>query len=108
MKSRNETIPPRFLCPLTQQIMNDPVILTSVSVVEGRKEEHKKRFERIAIIHHLHNKDPKTCPVTGFPIADELSDLPSDRELKAEIMLFRKINKHLEESEPLIYIARNE
>ncbi|KAJ3423960.1 ubiquitination factor e4 [Anaeramoeba flamelloides] len=74
------TVPDRFLCELTYEIMTNPVKLPNGTIVE-----------KAAINHHLLN-DP-TDPYTRLPLTIE--DVEDCIELKNEILEWKKKNKYL-------------
>jgi hypothetical protein len=66
----------RFICPLTQQVMQDPVLSkTGYS------------FERAALLKWLHLQG-NVCPVSGKPL--QLSHIVSHSALKREIQFWRQ------------------
>uniref|UniRef100_A0A6B2LRJ2 U-box domain-containing protein n=1 Tax=Arcella intermedia TaxID=1963864 RepID=A0A6B2LRJ2_9EUKA len=71
------TIPPSFICPITQQIMEDPVI-----AVDGHS------YEREAIIQWI--KQRPDSPISRVPLSIE--QLKPNNELKAQIMAWKKDN----------------
>ena len=95
--------PKEFYCPLTGNIMSDPVILYSVQDVNGAIVRYENRYERIAIIRALYDKEPKLCPLTGQPITGNLNELPLDAQLRDSI---EESHRKLEfkKFDPLAYI----
>ena len=62
-------MPPEFVCPLTGNIMSEPVILHSAHQDENGKITHYQHcYERIAIIRALYDKNKKLCPLNRQPI----------------------------------------
>jgi U-box domain len=71
----NENVPDAFICPLTLEIMEDPVM---------NRAGHS--FERAAIIEWMRKENP-TCPLTRKPI--RLSDFVANRRLQHMIVEWR-------------------
>jgi hypothetical protein len=69
-EAQNENVPEGFICPLTQEIMSDPVI-----------DPEGNSYERSAIEEWL-NKN-KTSPITRSPLA--IGDLIPNRALQTAI-----------------------
>jgi hypothetical protein len=69
-------LPPKFLCPLAQDIMRDPV-MTKTGYT----------FERSALAQWM-TVCGEVCPVSGQPLP--LSHIVSDRTLKQEIQFWRR------------------
>ncbi|CAB9503956.1 SAM and U-box domain-containing protein 1 [Seminavis robusta] len=70
--------PDAFLCPLTLEVMQDPVI--------NRKTGHL--FEKKAILRWI-QRGNNTCPLTRLPL--ELSDLEEDIGLRYEISEWKEV-----------------
>lgn len=70
------TVPTEFLCPLTLEVMVDPVI-----------SKYGKNFERSAIIQWL-GQGNTTCPLTRQPL--KLCDLITDHKLRFRIHSYQK------------------
>lgn len=71
-------IPSEFVCPLTLEIMNDPVV-----------SRYGKNFERSSILQWL-REGHDTCPLTRQPMI--LSDLVTDHRLRLNIYMWKKAN----------------
>ena len=69
-------VPSAYICPLTLEIMTDPLM-----------DRTGRSFERTAIVEWLTNKSP-TCPMTRRPM--KVTDLVSNNRLRAEIIEWRK------------------
>ena len=74
----HEDIPDQFICPLTLDVMEDPLITR-----EG------KNFERQAIVEWL-NQGNNTCPLTRQPLS--LSKLIPNTTLRMKIVAWKKDN----------------
>lgn len=68
--SSSSAVPPRFHCPLTQKVMDDPI-----------KTPQGISYERSAIMKWLKEQD--TCPVTDKPLS--ASQLTPNTQLQCEI-----------------------
>jgi hypothetical protein len=76
------SLPDEFVCPITQEIMKDPVVTrTGMS------------FERSAIFEWLLNHN-NTNPLTREPLGPK--DLISHRSLKARIEAWQSVNSQLD------------
>ena len=64
--------PKHFLCPITKDIMEDPVMTS-----------YGQAFERKAILNHIMDGPTFQCPVTGRSLFPH--DLVSNHKLKFEI-----------------------
>ena len=71
-------IPSEYVCPLTLEVMVDPVV-----------SKYGKSFERSAILSWLANGHG-TCPLTRQPM--KLSDLVTDHRLRVRIHAWRRAN----------------
>jgi U-box domain len=71
-----ENVPDAFICPLTLEIMEDPVM---------NRSGHS--FERAAIIEWM-RRENATCPLTRKPI--KLSDFVANRRLQQMIVEWQK------------------
>lgn len=74
----NLIVPLDFVCPLTLEVMNDPVI-----------SKHGKNFERSAILNWL-GLGHGSCPLTRKPM--RLSDIITDHRLRMRIYSWKKKN----------------
>lgn len=70
------TPPEHFLCPLTLEVMNDPV----------QHRITKYNYERGAILHWIYYGNA-TCPLSRQPL--EASDLEDNQDLESEIYAWR-------------------
>ena len=77
-KENNYCIPHEFICPLTLEIMINPLMDRS-----GRS------FERKAILEWITTKN-STCPITRQPLF--VKDLIPNNKLRTEIMCWREQN----------------
>ena len=101
-------MPREFVCPITGNIMSEPVILHSAHQDENGKITHyQHRYERIAIIRALYDKNKKLCPLNRQPITGNLNELPLDKELQARIEAFHQKRK-FKKFDPLAYILNLE
>lgn len=73
-------IPSNFICPLTLEIMKDPLI-----------SRHGQSYERRAIMEWIHQGNA-TCPMTRQPL--RLSGLITNHALKAQIEQWKKQNNY--------------
>jgi hypothetical protein len=73
--STNIDIPMEFLCPITKEVMSNPLMTRS-----------GLNFERSAIIDWLHTGDGN-CPINGTPL--EASDLITNHALEEKIARWR-------------------
>jgi U-box domain len=73
-----QQIPADFVCPLTKQVMKDPVM-----------SKYGYHFERSAILQHLDSGD-NFCPITGNPLRP--SNLVSNKTLQWKIKYWAKKN----------------
>lgn len=73
-------IPSNFICPLTLEIMKDPLI-----------SRHGQSYERRAIMEWIHQGN-STCPMTRQPL--RLSGLITNHALKVQIELWKKENNY--------------
>lgn len=71
-------VPDDFLCPLTMEVMENPLIT-----------RFGHSYERSAILEWL--QKGKSCPLTRNPLRP--SDLISNLPLKARIQIWRKLNE---------------
>jgi U-box domain len=74
----NSRIPSEFICPLTKNIMNDPMMSKT-----------GQNYERDAIVAHL-DAGNETCPVTNQPL--RISNLISNKTLQWKIQEWRNMN----------------
>ena len=74
-RGREENLPPAFICPITQELMEEPVVT-----------QDGQTYERHAIEYWLRDHD--TSPLTGQPLAH--------KELTANIVLRSMIREHYE------------
>ena len=74
-RGREENLPPHFFCPITQELMEEPVVT-----------QDGQTYERHAIEYWLRDHD--TSPLTGQPLAH--------KELTANIVLRSMIREHYE------------
>jgi U-box domain len=79
------TVPDDYICPLTLEMMHDPVI-----------SKYGNSFERHAIITWLGALGNTTCPLTRRPL--RLSDLITNHKLKAALRQYRL--DHADNAEP--------
>jgi U-box domain len=73
-------VPSKFICPLTLDIMKDPLI-----------SRHGQSYERRAIMEWIHQGN-STCPMTRQPL--RLSGLITNHSLKAQIQQWKKENNY--------------
>jgi U-box domain len=69
-------IPETFICPLTLDIMVDPLM-----------NRHGRSYERSAIVEWITTKNP-TCPITRQPM--KVTDLVPNNRLRKEILEWRR------------------
>jgi U-box domain len=69
-------IPETYKCPLTLDIMVDPLM-----------NRHGRSYERSAIVEWITTKSP-TCPITRQPM--KVTDLVSNNRLRKEILEWRR------------------
>merc|ERR1719231_1767068 len=76
----SERIPHQFFCPITQDVMNDPV-----KTVDGMT------YDRPAIERWLFHRS--TAPLTGLPLSSKT--LTPNSQLREQIELFAKSHEYL-------------
>ena len=79
------TVPSNFICPLTLEIMKDPLI-----------SRHGQSYERRAIMEWIHQGNA-TCPMTRQPL--RLSGLITNHALKKQIEQWKKENHYKSQNE---------
>ena len=72
-----DTIPKEYICPLTKEIMVDPLI-----------NRYGVSYERTAIIDHITNPSKQYCPKTKEPLT--IRGLISNHKLRVQIMNYRR------------------
>lgn len=92
MVSITSTAPNDFVCPLSKDVMRDPVVTT-----QGIS------FERDAIVSWLQETGSKICPVTGAPL--KASSLRTNTQLQWKIKYWQyKKSDVVDEEEPCLEI----
>ena len=71
------TVPVAYVCPLTKEIMVDPLVT-----------RYGESYERAAIIDHITNQMKPYCPKTKQPLS--VRDLIPNHKLRVEIMNYRR------------------
>jgi U-box domain len=79
----HESIPPEFICPITLQLMDFPMV---------SKQGHS--FERAAILNWISSTRHSCCPLTRLPMS--YSDLRPNRRLFNKIEKWRELQLLLE------------
>ena len=76
-KQMKTTVPVAYICPLTKEIMVDPLM-----------NRYGVSYERAAIVDHITNQSKPYCPTTKKPLT--VRDLIPNHKLRAEIIHYRR------------------
>lgn len=69
--------PHEFLCPISMELMTEPVVLL----------ESKQTYDRVSILRWVEERGHKTDPMTRIPLVSRAME--PDRELRAKIEMWR-------------------
>jgi hypothetical protein len=76
-KNTKTAVPEAYICPLTKEIMIDPLV-----------SRYGVSYERAAIIDHITNQSKPFCPKTKQPMS--VRDLIPNHKLRVEIIHYRR------------------